>query len=112
MLDTQTVENNYIEIFPPFLVNSDSVLTTGNLPKFSEDSYKTTNGWWLIPTSEVTLTNICANEITPEENLPLRMTAHTQAVRGDDGDAALTGSTKTHQTHDPINQCIQIPHQQ
>ena len=69
MLDTQTVENKYIEIFPPFLVNSDSVLTTGNLPKFSEDMYYSEiDNLWLIPTAEVPITNIHKNEILREDD--------------------------------------------
>ena len=58
---------------------------TGQLPKFAEDSYQTTNGWWLIPTSEVTLTNLVADQILDEGALPMRMTAHTQCFRSEAG---------------------------
>ena len=86
MLDTQTVENNYIEIFPPFLVNSDSVLTTGNLPKFSEDMYHSEiDNLWLIPTAEVPITNIHKNEILSEDDLPKKYTAYSACFRREAG---------------------------
>ena len=61
------------------------MLGTGQLPKFAEDSYQTTNGWWLIPTAEVTLTNLVAGQILDEAALPIRMTAHTQCFRSEAG---------------------------
>ena len=86
MLDTQTVENNYIEIFPPFLVNSDAVLTTGNLPKFSEDMYHSEiDNLWLIPTAEVPITNIHKNEILSEDDLPKKYTAYSACFRREAG---------------------------
>jgi seryl-tRNA synthetase len=72
---------------------------TNQLPKFAEDSYQTTNGWWLIPTSEVTLTNTVAGDILDGAKLPLRMTAHTQCFRSEAGSAGkdTTGMLRQHQ---------------
>ena len=99
MLDVHVNEHGLTETMTPVLVKDEAMFGTNQLPKFSEDSYQTTNGWWLIPTSEVTLTNICANEITPEENLPLRMTAHTQCFRSEAGSAGkdTAGMLRQHQ---------------
>jgi seryl-tRNA synthetase len=72
MLDTHTTENGLTEVWTPVLVRDEAMYGTGQLPKFGEDSYQTTNGWWLIPTSEVTLTNIVAGEIVDEATLPRR----------------------------------------
>ena len=83
----------------PVVVKEEAMFGTNQLPKFSDDSYQTTNGWWLIPTSEVTLTNISANEVTPEGSLPLRMTAHTQCFRSEAGSAGkdTAGMLRQHQ---------------
>jgi len=99
MLDVHINEHGLTETMTPVLVREESMFGTNQLPKFSDDSYQTTNGWWLIPTSEVTLTNICANEVTPEENLPLRMTAHTQCFRSEAGSAGkdTAGMLRQHQ---------------
>ena len=72
---------------------------TNQLPKFAEDSYQTTNGWWLIPTSEVTLTNSVAGDILDEAALPLRLTAHTHCFRSEAGSAGkdTTGMLRQHQ---------------
>ena len=72
---------------------------TNQLPKFAEDSYRTTNGWWLIPTSEVTLTNSVAGEILEESALPIRLTAHTQCFRSEAGSAGrdTAGMLRQHQ---------------
>ena len=72
---------------------------TGQLPKFAEDSYQTTNGWWLIPTSEVTLTNTVAGDILDGNQLPIRMTAHTQCFRSEAGSAGkdTAGMLRQHQ---------------
>jgi len=86
MLDIQTNENQYVEIFPPFLVNSTSVLTTGNLPKFSEDMYHSeVDNLWLIPTAEVPITNIHQNEILNENDLPKKYTAYSACFRREAG---------------------------
>ncbi len=86
MLDIQTNKNQYVEIFPPFLVNSASVLTTGNLPKFSEDMYHSeVDNLWLIPTAEVPITNIHQNEILNENDLPKKYTAYSACFRREAG---------------------------
>ena len=86
MLDFHTKENQYSEIFPPFLVKSDSVLTTGNLPKFSEDMYHSEiDDLWLIPTAEVPITNIHQNEILNENDLPKKYTAYSACFRREAG---------------------------
>ncbi len=85
MLDMQTQEHGYTEISPPLLVRDQAVFGTGQLPKFSEDLFQTTDGYWLIPTAEVSLTNIAAGRILAEEELPLRMTALTPCFRSEAG---------------------------
>ena len=99
MLDVHVNEHGLTETMTPVLVKEEAMLGTNQLPKFSDDSYQTTNGWWLIPTSEVTLTNISANEVTPEGSLPLRMTAHTQCFRSEAGSAGkdTAGMLRQHQ---------------
>jgi seryl-tRNA synthetase len=99
MLDVHVNTHGLTEIMTPVLVKEEAMFGTNQLPKFSDDSYQTTNGWWLIPTSEVTLTNISANEVTPEGNLPLRMTAHTQCFRSEAGSAGkdTAGMLRQHQ---------------
>jgi seryl-tRNA synthetase len=99
MLDVHVSEHGLTETITPVLVREEAMYGTNQLPKFSDDSYQTTNGWWLIPTAEVTLTNICANELTPEERLPLRMTAHTQCFRSEAGSAGkdTAGMLRQHQ---------------
>jgi seryl-tRNA synthetase len=85
MLDLQTVQNGYIEISPPLLVKDEALYGTGQLPKFAEDLFKTTVDHWLIPTAEVSLTNIVREQITDEAELPLRMTALTPSFRSEAG---------------------------
>jgi seryl-tRNA synthetase len=99
MLDTHITEHGLQETWTPVLVKPEMMYGTGNLPKFAEDSYQTTNGWWLVPTSEVTLTNVVAGEIVEEATLPLRMTAHTQCFRSEAGSAGkdTTGMLRQHQ---------------
>ena len=72
MLDTHITENGLTETNTPVLVRDEAMRGTGQLPKFAEDSYQTTNGWWLIPTSEVTLTNIVSGLTVDETTLPRR----------------------------------------
>jgi seryl-tRNA synthetase len=83
----------------PVLVRDEAMFGTGQLPKFTEDSYQTTNGWWLIPTSEVTLTNTVAGDVLAETDLPIRMTAHTQCFRSEAGSAGrdTAGMLRQHQ---------------
>ena len=99
MLDTHITEHGLAETWTPVLVKPEMMYGTGNLPKFAEDSYQTTNGWWLVPTSEVTLTNVVAGEIVDGAALPLRMTAHTQCFRSEAGSAGkdTTGMLRQHQ---------------
>ncbi len=99
MLDVHTTENGLTETMTPVLVRDEAMYGTGNLPKFAEDSYQTTNGWWLIPTSEVTLTNTVAGEILEEALLPVRVTAHTLCFRSEAGSAGkdTAGMLRQHQ---------------
>ncbi|RYF92047.1 MAG: serine--tRNA ligase [Caulobacteraceae bacterium] len=85
MIDVQTTENGYTEVSPPLLVRDEAVFGTGQLPKFEEDLFRTTDGRWLIPTAEVSLTNIVREQIVAEEELPLRMTALTPSFRSEAG---------------------------
>ncbi len=99
MIDTHVTEHGLSETWTPILVRDEAMFGTGQLPKFAEDSYRTTNGWWLIPTSEVTLTNVPAGEILDEGALPMRMTAHSQCFRSEAGSAGkdTTGILRQHQ---------------
>ncbi len=99
MLEVHTTENGLTETMTPVLVRDEAMYGTGNLPKFAEDSYQTTNGWWLIPTSEVTLTNTVAGEILEEALLPVRVTAHTLCFRSEAGSAGkdTAGMLRQHQ---------------
>jgi seryl-tRNA synthetase len=85
MLDFQTRENGYTEISPPLLVRDEAMFGTGQLPKFAQDLFHTTDGRWLIPTAEVSLTNLVREQITAEEELPLRLTALTPCFRSEAG---------------------------
>jgi seryl-tRNA synthetase len=85
MLDMQTREHGYHEISPPLLVRDEAVFGVGQLPKFAEDLFHTTDGRWLISTAEVSLTNLVREQITPEEDLPLRLTALTPSFRSEAG---------------------------
>ncbi len=99
MLDIHTTENGLTETNTPVLVRDEAMLGTGQLPKFAEDSYQTTNGWWLIPTSEVTLTNTVAGAILEEGVLPIRLTAHSLCFRSEAGSAGkdTAGMLRQHQ---------------
>jgi seryl-tRNA synthetase len=99
MLDIHTVENGLTEVNTPVLVLSETMYGTGQLPKFGEDSYQTREGWWLIPTSEVPLTNIVAGEIVEESYLPRRYTAHSLCFRSEAGSAGrdTAGMLRQHQ---------------
>ena len=86
MLDFQTNNNGYTEIFPPFLVNSTSALTTGNLPKFSEDMYHSEiDNLWLIPTAEVPITSYHRDQILSEKQLPKKYAAYSACFRREAG---------------------------
>lgn len=99
MLDTQTATNGYMECNVPLLVKDDAVFGTGQLPKFAEDLFRTTDGRWLIPTAEVSLTNAVAGEILAPAELPLRMTALTPCFRSEAGAAGrdTRGFIRQHQ---------------
>lgn len=99
-LDVHTNEHGYQEILPPFMVNSQTMQGTGQLPKFKEDMYKCENeDLYLIPTAEVPLTNIYSNEIIDEELLPCLMTAYTPCFRREAGSAGkdTRGLIRVHQ---------------
>ena len=99
MLDTHTA-NGYTEVFPPFMVNRDSMIGTGQLPKFEEDMYaiKGTD-YYLIPTAEVPVTNLLRNEIVDEAQLPIKYCAYTACFRGEAGSAGrdTRGLIRQHQ---------------
>ncbi|QYJ00470.1 serine--tRNA ligase [Thalassovita mediterranea] len=99
MLDVQTGEHGYQETSPPFLVRPDALEGTGQLPKFGEDSFETTDGMWLIATSEISLTNTVREEILEGDSLPRRMTAHTPCFRSEAGSAGrdTKGMIRLHQ---------------
>ena len=99
MLDVHTTENGLSEMWTPVLVRPEMMLGTGQLPKFGEDSYQTREGWWLVPTAEVTLTNLVAGEIVEEASLPRRYVAHTQCFRSEAGSAGkdTRGMLRQHQ---------------
>jgi seryl-tRNA synthetase len=85
MLDVQTQEHGYVEVSPPLLVRDEAVFGTGQLPKFADDLFRTTDGRWLIPTAEVSLTNTVAGVIIDEGSSPLRLTALTPCFRSEAG---------------------------
>jgi seryl-tRNA synthetase len=99
MLDTLTREHGYEEVVPPLLVRDEAVFGTGQLPKFAEDLFRTTDGRWLIPTAEVSLTNIVREKILSEAELPLRFTALTACFRSEAGAAGrdTRGFIRQHQ---------------
>jgi seryl-tRNA synthetase len=100
MLEVQTVENGYTEILPPFLVNDESLIGTGNLPKFKEDLFKIEDhNLYLIPTAEVPLTNIHRGEILEEEELPKYYAAYTPCFRSEAGSYGkdVRGIVRQHQ---------------
>jgi len=99
MLDLQTREHGYTEVAVPYLVRDNVLYGTGQLPKFAEEQFRTTTGHWLIPTSEVALTNLVAEEILDAEAMPLRYTAYTPCFRSEAGAAGkdTKGMIRQHQ---------------
>ncbi len=99
MLDTHIDEHHLTEVWTPALVREEAMLGTGQLPKFAEDSYRVEGGLWLIPTAEVTLTNMVAGQILDAAALPLRWTAWTQCFRSEAGSAGkdVRGMLRQHQ---------------
>lgn len=118
MLDTQTMEHGYTECYTPYMVNADSLYGTGQLPKFADDLFATKRGGadgdgeplYLIPTAEVTLTNTVRSTIIPEDQLPIKLTAHTPCFRSEAGSYGrdTRGMIRQHQ-FDKI-EMIQIVH--
>jgi seryl-tRNA synthetase len=113
MIDIQTREHGYLEVSPPLLVRDEAVFGTGQLPKFAEDLFHTTDGRWLIPTAEVSLTNIVREQITDEEQLPLRLTALTACFRSEAGASGkdTRGMIRQHQFYKVELVAIAAPEQ-
>jgi len=99
MLDVQTEQHGYSETVVPLLVNDATMFGTGQLPKFADDLFKTTDGRWLIPTAEVPLTNVAAGEILAAAQLPVRLAALTPCFRSEAGSAGrdVRGMLRQHQ---------------
>lgn len=99
MLDTHVDEHGLTEVNAPVLVTEEMMYGTGQLPKFGEDSYQTREGWWLIPTSEVSLTNFVNGAVLDAADLPMRMTAHSLCFRSEAGSAGrdTAGMLRQHQ---------------
>ncbi len=99
MLDIHTSENGYVEVAPPILVRDQTMFGTGQLPKFENDQFRTNDGFWLIPTAEVPLTNLARETIHAQEDLPLRYTAYTPCFRLEAGSAGrdTRGMIRQHQ---------------
>ena len=99
MLDTHTEQNGFTEVAPPLLVRGDAMFGTGQLPKFADDLFRTTDDRWLIPTAEVSLTNLVRETILPEAELPLRFAALTPCFRAEAGAAGrdTRGIVRQHQ---------------
>ncbi len=120
MLDTQTREHGYTECYTPYIVNADTLRGTGQLPKFEADLFAANKGGqeggddnqslYLIPTSEVTLTNVVRDEILAEADLPIKLTAHTPCFRSEAGSAGrdTRGMIRQHQ-FDKV-EMVQIVH--
>jgi len=118
MLDTQTLEHGYTECYTPYLVQAKALQGTGQLPKFEQDLFHVTSGdgdasgskWYLIPTSEVTLTNSVADTIVPVDQLPIKLTGHTPCFRSEAGSAGrdTRGMIRQHQ-FDKV-EMVQIVH--
>jgi seryl-tRNA synthetase len=118
MLDVQTQEHGYTECYTPYLVQAKALQGTGQLPKFEQDLFHVTSGdgdasdnkWYLIPTSEVTLTNSVADTIVPVEQLPIKLTGHTPCFRSEAGSAGrdTRGMIRQHQ-FDKV-EMVQITH--
>ena len=99
MIDHHVLENGYEEISVPYLVKDDVMFGTGQLPKFADDQFKTEDGFWLIPTAEVPLTNLIRDENLIDNNLPLRFVSYTQCFRKEAGAAGkdTRGLIRLHQ---------------
>ncbi|HKQ94354.1 MAG TPA: serine--tRNA ligase [Aestuariivirgaceae bacterium] len=113
MLDLHTSRHGYSENYVPLLVRDQAVFGTGSLPKFAEDLFATTDGRWLIPTAEVSLTNFVRDKITPEAELPMRLTAYTPCFRSEAGAAGkdTRGMIRQHQFSKVELVSITVPEQ-
>ena len=113
MLDLQTREHGLTEVAPPLLVRDNAVFGTGQLPKFADELFKTTDGYWLIPTAEVSLANLVADEILDVADLPLRFTAWTPCFRSEAGSAGkdTKGMIRQHQFSKVEMVSITVPEQ-
>ena len=110
-INTQVDEFGFTEVNPPVLVRDEPLYGTGQLPKFAEDQFKTDDGFWLIPTAEVPLTNLVADEIVPLDQLPMRVTAMTPCFRSEAGSAGrdTRGMIRQHQFTKVEMVCITEP---
>ena len=99
MIDLHTQEHGYLDVLPPFLVRDHVMYGTAQLPKFADDQFRTEDGFWLIPTAEVPLTNLVRESILEEEDLPKRFTAYTPCFRLEAGAAGrdTRGMIRQHQ---------------
>ncbi|MEM1104874.1 MAG: serine--tRNA ligase [Pseudomonadota bacterium] len=99
MLDLQTQEHGFVEVSPPVLVKREALIGTGQLPKFGEESYETTDGRWLTATSEITLANTARERVIAEVDLPIHLAAHTPCFRSEAGSAGrdTRGMIRLHQ---------------
>jgi len=111
MLDRQTLENGFTEVVPPYLVRDEAMYGTGQLPKFAEDLFRTEEGYWLIPTSEVPLTNLAGDSVLEAKDLPLRYTAWTPCFRSEAGAAGrdTRGMIRQHQFSKVEMVCVTHP---
>ncbi|MDO9442510.1 MAG: serine--tRNA ligase [Beijerinckiaceae bacterium] len=99
MLDLHTEQHGYMEVNPPLLVRDDAMFGTAQLPKFRDDQFRAGDDFWLIPTAEVSLTNLVREQIIDEATLPMRLTAGTQCFRAEAGSAGrdTRGMIRQHQ---------------
>ncbi len=113
MLDMHTQEHGYTEVSPPLLVNDQTMYGTAQLPKFADDQFRTTRGDWLIPTAEVSLTNLVADSILDETYMPRRYTAFTPCFRQEAGSAGrdTRGIIRQHQFYKVEMVSIVLPEQ-
>ena len=111
MLDIHTTEHGFKEMSPPYMVRDDAMYGTGQLPKFADDLFRTTDDRWLIPTAEVPLTNLAREAIHAEGDLPMRMTAYTPCFRAEAGSAGrdTRGLIRMHQFNKVEMVCVVNP---
>jgi seryl-tRNA synthetase len=113
MIDLHAGEHGYLEVSPPLLVRSEAVFGAGQLPKFAQDLFETTDGRWLISTAEVSLANLAREQILDEADLPLRLTALTPCFRSEAGASGkdTRGMIRLHQFNKVELVSITTPHQ-